>query len=86
MHSTAQNETGKSSGAKNEEPICRRIKEQEVVYVLHGGVPRSRLKHYDLDFVVNPHACLGLCLPDRDFFSDLGLPLGKSDRGKLPTS
>lgn len=64
MHSTAQNETGKSSGAKNEEPICRRIKEQEVVYVLHGGVPRSRLKHYDLDFVVNPHACLGLCLPE----------------------
>lgn len=39
MCSTVKNETGKSSGAKNEEPICRRIKEQEVVYVLHGEFP-----------------------------------------------
>lgn len=39
MHSTAQNEMGESSGAKNEEPIRRCIKEQEVVYVLHGEFP-----------------------------------------------
>lgn len=39
MRSPAQNEMGKSSGAKSEEPICRHIKEQEVVCVLHGDFP-----------------------------------------------
>ena len=30
---------GKSSGAKNEEQICRYIKEQEVTCALHGQLP-----------------------------------------------
>jgi hypothetical protein len=47
---------GKSSGAENEEQICRYINEQEVTCALRGELPDLDLDIMTWIFVTNPHA------------------------------